>query len=64
MSLALIALLPQLISAGVAAAEEVSTIVKTFNPGLTDAELNAVLDLILASATKHKALAHADTGAS
>jgi hypothetical protein len=60
MSLALLALLPQLISAGLATAAEIRALMASSAPGMTDAELNAVLDMVIASAAQHKALADKD----
>jgi len=60
MSLALLALLPQLLTAGLATEQQVSALIKSFQPGMTDAELNAVLQIVIAGATRHKALADAD----
>jgi hypothetical protein len=60
MSIALLALLPSLLSAGIATEQDIVTIVKAFHPGMTDAELNAVCALVVAGATRHKALADAD----
>jgi alpha-D-ribose 1-methylphosphonate 5-triphosphate diphosphatase PhnM len=60
MSLALLALIPQLLASGVATMAQVKSIFSTAHPGMTEAELDAVCDLIAASAAKHKALADAD----
>lgn len=60
MSLAFIALLPQLISAGIATANEIKALLATSTPGLSDAELNTVLQLIVTKAQQHKALADLD----
>jgi len=62
MTIAMLALLPQLLSAGLATEQEVANLIKSFQPGMTDAELNAVLQLVISGATKHKALADADAG--
>lgn len=61
MSIAMLALLPQLISAGLATAIQIKALIATSNPGMTDAELDAVCDLIATSAAQHKALAIEDT---
>jgi hypothetical protein len=60
MSLAMLALLPQLIAAGLATAAQVKALLATSNPGMTDVEMDAILDLVIAGATRHKALADAD----
>lgn len=60
MSLALLALLPQLINAGIATEQQVAGLIKSFHSGLTDAEANAVLELVRADAQRRKALADAD----
>jgi hypothetical protein len=62
MTIAFLALLPQLVAAGLATEQEVVATIKAFQPGMTDAELNAVLALVTAGAQKHKALADADAG--
>ena len=64
MSIALLTLLPSLVNAGIATAPEIKSLFASSTPGMTDAELNAVCDLIIASATRHKALADADAGKS
>ena len=64
MSIALLTLLPSLVNAGIATATEIKSLFASSTPGMTDAELNAVCDLIIASATRHKALADADAGKS
>lgn len=60
MSPAFIALLPQLITAIGATAEEIKGVINAAHPGMSDAELNAVLDLLIAKASQHKAQADAD----
>lgn len=63
MSLALIAMLPQLIAAGLATEQQVVGIIRSFHPGMSDAEVNAVLQLVIDGATKHKQLADEDLAA-
>lgn len=60
MSVAFLLLLPQLLSAGISTEQEILGAIRSFTPGLTDAELNATLELLKAGAARHKALAHAD----
>lgn len=60
MSLAFITLLPQLITAIGATVAEVKGVMNAAHPGMTDAELNAVLDLLIAKAQQHQAQAEAD----
>lgn len=60
MSAAFLALLPQLITAIGATVAEVKGVINTAHPGMTDAELDAVLDLLIAKASQHKSLADAD----
>lgn len=57
MSLQLLLLLPQLLAAGIATADQIKALFQAQVPGLTDAELNAVLTLVQADADRHKALA-------
>lgn len=61
MSLAFIALLPQLITAIGATVAEVKGVMNAAHPGMTNAELNAVLDLLIAKAQQHQAQASADS---
>jgi hypothetical protein len=60
MSLAFIALLPQLMAAGLATAAQIKALIASLHPGMTDPEMNAVLDFVNADATRRQALAHAD----
>ena len=60
MSLALIALLPQLLAAGVSTATQIRSLIASFHPGMTDAELDAVLATIQTAAQVHLAQAKAD----
>lgn len=62
MSLAFIMLLPQLLAAGINTEQEIAAVIKSFHPGMSDPELNAILSLIVAGAQRHKALADADSG--
>jgi hypothetical protein len=52
----------QLIAAGAATAEQIKGFIKSLHPGLPDADLNALLDAIIASAARHKRLADLDAG--
>lgn len=52
----------QLVAVGVATAENIKTWIKALHPDLSDADLNAILDAIVAGASRHKALADADAG--
>ena len=60
MTVSFLMLLPQLLAAGVSTEQEIVAAVKSFTPGLTDAELNVTLGLIKAGAARHKALAQLD----
>jgi hypothetical protein len=60
MSLALLALLPSLISAGIATATEIKSLFATTQGGMTDAELNAVVTLIVAKAATQQKIAQSD----
>jgi hypothetical protein len=60
MSLALLALLPSLISSGLATIVEVKSLFASTNPGMTDAELDAVIALVVSSASAQQKLAQAD----
>jgi len=60
MSLALLALLPQLVASGVATIAQVKTLFSTTTPGMTDAELDAVCALIGTNAAAQQKLAQAD----
>ena len=62
MSLAFLALLPQLIAAGISTEQEIAAILHAAHPTLSDAELNAIVAAIKSSAARHKALADADKG--
>ena len=57
---AFLALLPSLVASGIADIAAIKQLFQTTAPGMTDAELNAICDLIIASAQKHKALADLD----
>lgn len=50
----------QLMTVGIATAEQIRTFIKAVHPNLSDADLNAILDTITAGATRHRALADAD----
>ena len=52
----------QLVAAGIATAENIQSWIRAQHPGLTDADLNAILDTISVGAKRHKALADADAG--
>ena len=60
MSLAMLTALPQLLAAGIATEQQIVGLIKSFSPGLTDPELNAIVALVVAGAQRHKALADAD----
>jgi hypothetical protein len=60
MSLALLALIPQLVASGIATIAQVKALFTTQVPGLTDAELNAVCELIGVNAAAQQKLAQAD----
>lgn len=60
MSTAFILALPSLINAGVASVQQVRTLIASLHPGMTESEVDAVLGLIVADATRRKALADAD----
>ena len=60
MSITLLFLLPQLIAAGIATEQQIVGLFKSFSPGMSDAEMNAVLEVLKASAAKHLAQAQAD----
>lgn len=51
-----------LVSVGAATVETIRGWVKGQNPDMTDAELNTILDAVIAGAAAHKALADADAG--
>lgn len=54
--------IPQLINAGIAVEGQIVSLIKSFHPGMTDAELNAVAQLLIDSATTHLAVAKKDAG--
>ena len=60
MSLALLALLPSLVNAGLATAAEIKSLFSTATPGMTDAELNAVVDLVVSKAAVQQKIAQSD----
>jgi hypothetical protein len=60
MTLALLTLLPQLLAAGVATVTQLKALFASTTPGMTDAEMNAVLGLIEESAKTQQQLAQAD----
>lgn len=51
-----------LIMAGAATYANIKAWIQGQNPGLSEADLNAILDAVVAGATRHKALADADAG--
>ncbi len=53
--------IPTLVNAGIATETQIAALIKSFHQSLTDAQLNAICALIIAGATKHEALAVADT---
>lgn len=60
MSTAFLILLPQLITAIGATVAEVKAVINAAHPGMTDAELDAVLNLLISHAQQHQAQAEAD----
>lgn len=60
MSIALLQMLPSLISAGIATEQQISAIVKSFSPAMTDADITIVLELVKTAAARGLALAQAD----
>lgn len=60
MSPAFLIALPQLIAAGIATEQQIVGLIRSFSPGLTDAELNAILELLKTRAQAHKDLADKD----
>lgn len=61
MTVAMLTLLPQLVAAGLATVAQVKALLAASNPGMTDAEQDAVCDMVIAGAERHKALAVADS---
>jgi hypothetical protein len=53
-----------LVTAGIATAANIQAWIKAQHPGLSDADLNAILDGIRAGALRHHGLADADAGGS
>lgn len=51
-----------LVSTGVVLATNIKALIATWTMSLSEAELNAIADLIIAGATAHKRLAELDTG--
>ena len=51
-----------LVAAGVATIENIKAWIQAQHAGLSDADLNAILDAIIVGADRHKALAQADAG--
>lgn len=49
-----------LVPAGIATEQQIAAFIKSLHPGLSDAGLNAILDLLIASASRHKATAEKD----
>jgi hypothetical protein len=52
-----------LVAAGTAAVTDIRTWMASKNPGLTEAELNSICDIIITNATAHKRLADLDKAA-
>jgi hypothetical protein len=50
----------QLVVAGIATVTNIKTWIQAQHAGLSEADLNAILDNIIAGATRHKELADAD----
>ena len=51
-----------LITAGLATAAQIRTFIQSIHPGLSEDDLNAILDGIISGATRHKRLADGDAG--
>ena len=60
MTPAMLALLPQLIAAGLATEQQIAALIKAAHPGLTAAEQTTILSFIIDDATKRIALAQKD----
>lgn len=54
--------IPQLIGAGIMVGDQIAALLKSFHPGMTDADLNAVAALIASKAQNVKAIATKDLG--
>ncbi len=52
----------QLVSVGIATYANIQGWIKALHPGVSDADLNAILDAIVTGAARHQALANADAG--
>lgn len=50
----------QAVQAGIATIDAIKTWIQGQHPGMSDADLNAILDTISAGAARHQALANAD----
>lgn len=59
-TVAFLAILPQLITAIGATVAEVKSVMNAAHPGMTDVELDAILDLLISKAKEHQAQAEAD----
>ena len=60
MSIAFLTILPSLLNAGLTTAAAIKTMFATNVPGMTDAELDVVLGLVLTSATTQQKIAQSD----
>lgn len=60
---AIVAAGEQLVATGVATVQGFQAWLKSLQPGLTDADLNAIAEQIKLGAARHKAIALADAGA-
>ena len=54
--------IPQLIAAGVIVEGQVAGLIKSFHPGMTDVQLNAVAAVIISGAVQIQVLARQDMG--
>ena len=50
----------QLVSIGIATVENIQAWIQAQHPGISEADLNAILDTIAAGASRHRALAEQD----
>ena len=62
MTAAMLAALPQLIAAGLATVAEITTLIHSFNPGMTAAEQAVILQFVMTTSDKYIALLEKDKG--
>ena len=60
MSIALLTILPSLISSGLATAVQIKALFASSTPGMTDAELDAVVSLVVGQAATQQKIAQSD----